>query len=300
MLGIVGTIPDEEFPLIGDTVSLDGNFLSIGNERIAIHRGTPAMIAAAVQTLNYLDQPSPFCYLVGDIGSGQGSKRLYQFLTDNIMDYNLGALTLHYFQPDVKLFKAFLSSVNTMTPRPTLIGDAGFMYVAKMGGDAASFDLFTPDIGELAYLADEKSPHPFYTRGFILHEQNHVPDLIQRAYRYNNASAYMLVKGAIDYIADKNGVIAQVDEPNVEVLEAIGGTGDTLTGIVSALIAAGMDIESASVKAAKANRLAGLLAKPTPATQVSEIIKQIPAALNQISGVVPAAVGGAGGNSEMQ
>ncbi len=31
-------------------------------------------------------------------------------------------------------------------------------------------DLFTSDVGELAFLADEEAPHLFYTRGFILHE----------------------------------------------------------------------------------------------------------------------------------
>jgi len=35
-----------------------------------------------------------------------------------------------------------------------------------MSGNAQSFDLFTPDAGELAFLADEEAPHPFYTRGF--------------------------------------------------------------------------------------------------------------------------------------
>ena len=43
--------------------------------------------------------------------------------------------------------------------------------------------------------------------------------------------AYLLVKGATDYLADSRGVIATVAEPRIEALEAIGGTGDTLTGI---------------------------------------------------------------------
>ena len=67
-------------------------------------------------------------------------------------------------------------------------------------------------------------------------------------------------------------------------MEAIGGTGDTLTGIVSALIESGMGIKEASVIAMKTNRLAGYLAKPTPATQTMEIIQQIPKALEQILG----------------
>ena len=65
-------------------------------------------------------------------------------------------------------------------------------------------------------------------------------------------------------------------------MEAMGGTGDTLTGIVSMLIAGGFGIKDACVIAARANRLAGHYAKPTPATQVIEIIHNITAALENI------------------
>ncbi len=282
MFGIVGTIPEIDFPLTYGKVAVEGNQINIGDEKVNINRGTPAMIAAAVKTLQYMDKPNPFCYLVGDIGNGDGCKRLYEHLIEHITDNPFRTLALHYFQPNVGLFKRLLAKIQSMSTKPTLIGDAGFMYVAKMGGDASSFDLFTPDAGELAYLADEKAPHPFYTRGFILHEDNLIPDLIQRAYKHNNASSYLLVKGATDYIVHKGSIIAKVDSPNVEVLEAIGGTGDTLTGIVSALIAYGHDIENATVTAAKVNRQAGLIAQPTPATQIYDIIKEIPVALEEI------------------
>ena len=282
MFGIVGTIPEIDFPLTCGKVVVEGNQLKIGGEKVNINRGTPAMIAAAVKTLQYMDKPEPFCYVVGDIGNGEGCKRLYKHLIEHIADIPFQTLALHYFQPDVGLFKQLLAKVHSMPIKPTLIADAGFMYVAKMGGDAPSFDLFTPDAGELAYLADEAAPHPFYTRGFILHEDNLVPDLIQRAYKHNNASSYLLVKGATDYIAHRGSIIAKVESPIVEVLEAIGGTGDTLTGIVSALIASGCSIEAAAVTAAKVNRRAGLIAMPTPATQIYDIIKEIPAALEEI------------------
>lgn len=82
-----------------------------------------------------------------------------------------------------------------MRPQPLLIADAGFMYAAKMSGQSEAYDLFTPDAGELAFLADEEAPHPFYTRGFILHEENHVPELIARAYAHKNAAKHLLIKG---------------------------------------------------------------------------------------------------------
>lgn len=282
MLGLVGTIPEEGFPLTCSPALLKEGQVHLENRRIAVNRGTPALIAAAAETLNYLGSPAPFCYLVGDIGSGEGCKKLYKHLTAEIRERSFSTLALHYFQPDVTLFKEMLSEIKAMAVRPTLIADAGFMYVAKMGGDAAHFDLFTPDAGELAYLADEEAPHPFYTRGFILHDHNQVPDLIERAYRHNNAAAFLLVKGASDYLANKDGILAKIDQPKEEVLEAIGGTGDTLTGIVSALIATGMEIEEAAVRAARVNRLAGLYAKPTPATQIDELIKEIPRALSEV------------------
>lgn len=65
-------------------------------------------------------------------------------------------------------------------------------------------------------------------------------------------------------------------------MEAIGGTSDTLTGIVAALIAAGIDVREVAVIAAQVNRLAGSFAKLTPATQVIEIIRHILYALEEI------------------
>ncbi|AHM57897.1 hypothetical protein EAL2_808p03930 (plasmid) [Peptoclostridium acidaminophilum DSM 3953] len=284
MFGIIGAIPNEKFPLIAGTVLLEKDRLVIGDENCAISRGTPAMIAAAVETLKYLGKPSPFCFLVGDIGNGKGCIRLYKHLAEHLPETAYATLTFHYFQPYVVSFQQVMDAINTMSVRPTLIADAGFMYVAKMSGLATSFDLFTPDAGELAYLADEEAPHPFYTRGFILDEKNYVPDLIERAYLHNNASHYLLVKGETDYIANRDGIISIVNNPVEEVLEAIGGTGDTLTGIVSALIASGMEISSAATMAARVNRLAGCLAKPTPATQIIDIIRHIPQALEEVLG----------------
>ena len=61
----------------------------------------------------------------------------------------------------------------------------------------------------------------------------------------------LLVKGETDYLADKNGLLAMFDRPREGALEAIGGTGDTLTGIVTALINSGLGIELAAIKAAE-------------------------------------------------
>ncbi len=229
-----------------------------------------------------LGQSELFGYLIGDIGLGEGSRRLYEYLTKNLGGSRFSAITFHYLQPDVDWHNRVLSAIKKMAKQPILIADAGFMYAAKMSGQAAAYDLFTPDVGELAFLADENAPHPFYTRGFILQDEKRVPDMIKRAYAHKDASRFLLVKGAKDYLADQDGIKATVDSPACEAMEAMGGTGDTLTGIVAALIGSGMEVSKAAIVAAKANRLAGYYARPTPATQVMEIVLHIPKALEEI------------------
>jgi hypothetical protein len=283
MLLIVGTAPEADFPLIEGEAILTGPNLSVGGREIPVNRGTAALVAAAATTLASFHRPPPYACIAGDTGVGGGSRLLYEHLVQILPKREFGVLCFHYLQPDVDWHNRVLFAIQDMQTRPLLIADAGFMYVAKMSGQAREYDLFTPDVGELAVLADESAPHPFYTRGFILHENNKVPDLILRAYAHQNASRYLLVKGKTDYLADSQGILATVAEPRIEALEAIGGTGDTLTGIVSALAANGLDLEAAAWLAARVNRLAGLLATPTPATQVGEIIAHIPRAMAEIS-----------------
>lgn len=282
MLAVVGTIPDPDFPLLSGEVTLRGDHIFIQGYRAPVNRGTPALIAAAIKCLEVLNLPMPFGYLAGDIGLGDGSRRLYEKLVKDLPSSDFRAVTFHYLQPDVDLHNKVLFAIGQMRQRPILIADAGFMYAAKMSGAAEDYDLFTPDAGELAFLADEEAPHPFYTRGFILHEEQNIPDLICRAYEHRNSARCLLVKGRIDYVAGPQGVIANVDSPAEEALEPIGGTGDTLTGVVSALICGGFAIDRAALLAAKINRIAGRLATPTPMTQVLEIIAQIPKSLEQV------------------
>jgi ADP-dependent NAD(P)H-hydrate dehydratase / NAD(P)H-hydrate epimerase len=279
MFLIVGTTPEADFPLIEGEALLEGSNLTVAGREIPVNRGTAALLAAAATTLAYFHKSSPYACLAGDTGVGGGSRLLYEHLVHILPKNGFRVLCFHYLQPDVDWHNRVLFAIQDMHPRPLLIADAGFMYVAKMSGQASAYDLFTPDVGELAFLADENAPHPFYTRGFILHEHNKVPDLIQRAYAHQNASRYLLVKGETDYLADSQGIVATVAKPCIEALEAIGGTGDTLTGIVAALVATGLDLEAAALLAARVNRAAGLLASPTPATQVAEIIAHIPQAL---------------------
>ena len=282
MLCIVGTIPDADFPLVSGPVHLKNGRLEIAGYHIQIHRGTPALVGAVLAAGTVLRLPPVEAWLVGDIGRGEGSRKLYAHMEQRLARFSWTALVFHYLQPDVDWHNRVLFAVEKMRPRPVLIADAGFMYAAKMSGQAESYDLFTPDVGELAFLADEDAPHPFYTRGFILHQEDKVAELIERAYRNANAARWLLVKGRRDCLADARGVHATVDAPASPAMEAMGGTGDTLTGLTAALAAAGMPIDRAAVLAARANRWAGKLANPTPATQIEAIVSKIPAALKHV------------------
>jgi hypothetical protein len=294
MLCVAGTVPAEDFPLVEGEVLFADGCLRIGGISADVNRGTPALLAAAAKTAEAMGRPVPVACLAGDTGTGKGSRRLYARLTETLHRGAYGTIAFHYLQPIVHWHRRLQAVLETLAPRPLLIADAGFMYAAKMSGEAPLYDLFTPDVGELAFLADEQAPHPFYTRGFILHEENRVPDLIARAYRYRNAARHLLVKGETDYLADESGILAAVSAPADEAMEAIGGTGDTLTGIVSVLLDAGLTVREAAPAAMRANRLAGRYAEPTPATQVMEIVRQLPRALREVLHGAPAQDGPGG------
>jgi NAD(P)H-hydrate repair Nnr-like enzyme with NAD(P)H-hydrate dehydratase domain len=237
-------------------------------------------MGAAIQTLSVFGRDHATGFLAGDTGKGRGSRQLYDHLVTSASLSGIHTLVFHYLQPDTDWHNRVLFRLQDLETTPILIADAGFMYAAKMSGAAPSYDLFTPDAGELAFLADETAPHPFYTRGFILHTDNPVSELVDRAYAHDNAARYLLIKGAVDYVMNRQGELFRVEGPSHEAMEAIGGTGDTLTGIVSALISTGMAIPEAGFAAARANRVAGQYAAPTPATRITDIILQIPRAVD--------------------
>jgi hypothetical protein len=281
---VVGTVPQQELPLVAGGATVKNGTVTIQGRQIPVSRGTPALLAAAITTSEFLGHPAPYAFLVGDTGLGDGSRRLYEYLAEHLREEEFQAAVFHYLQPDVRWHNHVLTAIQELPRRPILIADAGFMYAAKMSGQSQAYDLFTPDVGELAFLADEQAPHPFYTRGFILHEKNRVSELIARAYAHHNAPRILLVKGERDYVANRHGILATIDYPSEEAMEAIGGTGDTVTGMVTAMIGAGMEVSEAAEKAARANRLAGYYARPTVASSVMELVSALPQALEEVMG----------------
>lgn len=278
---IVGTVALEGLPILDDLCFLEDGKLRVGTVELSINRGTPALIAFACETARSLGISPPRSLLAGDIGKGDGSEKVYRHLCETLPNRREDLIVFHYLMPDVYWLHQIMNKLDDLSHRPRLVADAGFMYVAKMGGCAPAFDLFTPDLGEMAFLADESAPHPFYTRGFLLDESRNVPELVKLAYDHENAPRHLLVKGSVDYVASKDKILSAISEPNIAAMEPIGGTGDSLTGIVSALIAAGMQIPAAAKLAARANRLMGELASPDPSWSIEDFLPFVPSAIRK-------------------
>lgn len=278
---ICGTIPDESMGLLQGPAHWENEALRIAGTAVPVLRGTPALVAAAAITCNQLTLPAPQVLLAGDCGKGKGSRELYTHLANSLPLMAPQGITFHYLLPDVDWQSKLLLAVQALPHRPVLVADAGYMYAVKMSGCAPEFDLFTPDAGELAFLADEEAPHPFYTRGFLLDDRQPTKELIERAVATGGAAKAMLVKGSSDTIVLHGNITDTITTPSREAMEAIGGTGDTVTGIATSLLHAGLPMRTALVAAALANRIMAQHACPTPATQVAELLHHLPAALHE-------------------
>jgi len=278
MMLIAGTIPNKDIPLTLGQVKLDEGFLVADGQRFARFQGTGAMISAALETINHLKLEPPHVLVVGDIGDGQGSRELYNYLIDNIGELSPEVFVMHYCLPIMTLMKQLCKAIENNKKRPFMIADAGAMYAAKGAGLASEFDILTPDPSEIAFLADPKATHPAYiARHLVQCDSSKIPEQIDAAFKNGSAAKLLLVKGKTDYIASNGNILETVNEPDVPTLEAIGGTGDTITGLVTAFVYAGLEPKEAAIVAAKTNRMAGKFAQPTPATKVAQIIDQFPA-----------------------
>lgn len=244
------------------------------------------MLAAAVTAYAQLvakeDGAGLYALVAGDTGDGEGSRKVYARLPDVLPVMQPRGITFHYLLPDVDWHNRILLAVAALKERPILAADAGYMYAAKMSGYAGQYDLFTPDIGELAFLADEKAPHPFYTRNFLLTDEAMAPALIKKAHSHENAAKHMLVKGQTDRYVTNGTILDSVVLPDIPALEPIGGTGDTVTGIASACLAAGMPMRQACLMAMRANRRMGELAAPTPASSIADVLHHLPMAVMEL------------------
>ncbi len=278
MIVLIGTVPYETGVYIGNARVIDDH-LSLGDVKFPIDRGTTAMAASCAQVCSFYGLPMPLCIFGGDISDGKGTDLMFEEINDHIEIYNPEIITLHYMFPKLAYGTPFLNKIDSLPKRPQLIADAGGMYLIKTINRATAFDVFTPDQGELLFLADEYAAHPLYVRRDLQDKVNDMNSLVKAAYQHNNAARVLVVKGASDYIY-KDGVrVTECHKPNIPAMEAIGGTGDTITGMLSGLRYHGN--ENADYEALFLNRLIGARINCTPATQINEFIKAIPAVLNE-------------------
>jgi len=276
MFLICGTVPREDLPLTLGEVKFLGSVISLDGVEIPCTQGTAALISAACVTARYLHLPPPRALLVGDDGTGKGSRVLYDHLIKNLPALSPVVLLLHYMLPVMGLMKKVCDSASKAKKRPFMIADAAAMYAAKAAGIAPSFDIFTPDLSEMAFLADPDAMHPAYvSRHLFESDASKIPELVAAAYRHKNAAKMLLVKGSTDYIASDGKIIETISQPEVPALEAIGGTGDTISGMVGAFIHGGLRPLDAARVTFRANRTAGQVAGATPATRISEIIEAL-------------------------
>ena len=277
MLVIAGTVPHADFPLVTGKIWLDDDLLTIGRHAIPRTQGTGAMIGAALAVTGYLNKDNPYVVLAGDTGQGKGSRAIYEYLIQTVDELSPDILALHYWLPDMMLSRRLCGAIDKCRKKPLMIADAASMYSAKAAGLAAQFDIFTPDATEMAFLADPDATHPAYINKHLFNtDVSRTPELVAAAYKHNDAAKLLLVKGSTDYIVRNGEIIEAVTEPDVPELEAIGGTGDTITGQVAAFTSAGLEPHEAAIISARANRMAGKLAQVTPATKVAEIIDHLP------------------------
>ena len=289
---ITGTLPDPDFALCpagleGESTVADGLLHLPDGQAVPVQRGTAALAATAILACRELGIAPPRLLLAGDPGSGAGSRSIYAWLEQNLAGLSPSGLTFHYLFPDQDWHNRVLMAAQALAVPPVMVADAGFMYVAKMSGYADAYDLFTPDLGELAFLADEKAPHPFYTRGFLLAREDDVPPLLQRALEHGNCPKNLIIKGSKDYIVVDGRVIATVDAPSVPAMECIGGTGDLVTGLATAFLCGGAAMNEACTAAARMARLLAQLCAPNPGTQIGELIEMLPQAMRSARSVWP-------------
>ena len=282
MMLIVGTIPIKDLPLTMGKVSSAGDSLLIDGHRIPCTQGTAAMITAALVATEHLKLDAPHVLIVGDTGKGNGSREMYEYLIQSVAKLSPQVLALHYCLPDMALTRRLCEALKGCNKRPTMIADAASMYAAKAAGLAQSFDIFTPDATEMAFLADPDATHPAYIAKHLFDtDVTQTPKLVAAAYAKKNAARLLLVKGVTDYIVENGNILTTVSEPNVPALEPIGGTGDTITGLLSTFVYAGLEPKEAAVIAARTNRMAGKHAQATPATRVRRIIDQFPSVFKE-------------------
>lgn len=278
---VIATYPVVDGPVLEGPVTIEpSGTIAIGGTRVPSSQGTSAMLGAAAQVATHLGTPPPYALVAGDIGRGDGTRQVYERLLDTVERIRPSVIAFHYMQPVMALMRKAVEGLAEVAPDALLVADAGGMYAAKAAGLASRFELMTPDVGEVGFLADPKVTHPAYVSHYLFGNEDFDPvKLAVSAHETGGAARVLLIKGVRDHIALEGDIAEVVDEPCVPELEAIGGTGDTVAGLASAFMAAGFPTVDAARCACLANREAGRVMGATPAMHASDLVATLPGVL---------------------
>ncbi|MCK8115031.1 NAD(P)H-hydrate dehydratase [Anaerosoma tenue] len=278
---VIATYPVVDGPVLEGPVTIEPDgAIAIGGTRVPSSQGTSAMLGAAVQVAAHLGTPPPHALVAGDIGRGDGTRAVYERLSEAVKRIGPSVIAFHYMQPVMALMRKAVHELAEIAPDALLVADAGGMYAAKAAGLATRFELMTPDVGEVGFLADPEVTHPAYVSHYLFGNDGFDPvALAATAHETGGASRVLLIKGVRDHIAEYGAIAEVVDEPCVPELEAIGGTGDTVAGLASAFLAAGFPTVDAARCASLANREAGRAMGATPAMHASDLVAALPGVL---------------------
>jgi hypothetical protein len=244
--------------------------------KIPLGLGTGALYHAAHRTLKMFGREKDLRLLTA---GAHNSDEIYEFAINKKPQGKLACV--HYIMPKLNPFEKMFGVLRKNFSFLTF--DAGGMYACKACKLAQQADMFTPDAGEMAFLADKDSTHPAYVQHILLEiDEKEVRRLVGLAYKHRNLPRYTVVKGEVDLFVRDGEMVGEISQPCIPALEPIGGTGDTLVGILSALIHSGFDAEKAFELASRALRQIGEDLKVKPDTPVGEIIREIPAVLDRM------------------
>lgn len=291
MLLLVGTVPVEPGAVFEGAVSFENDTFRVGEHKLPACQGSAAMALAALSITQRVGGVAPYALFGGDTGGGEGTRAVYKRFEEALGEVikrrqerrEAGneeplVITFHYLLPVMSLMKHAVEAVERLAPDAQLVADAGGMYAARATGLSHKFALLTPDVGEIGFLAEKEATHPAYVAEYLFGtDKFDVPKLIAKAYELNTASDVLLVKGSTDYVATREAaphhIVTTIDYPDVPELEAIGGTGDTITGLASGFMSVGSTPLDAAEGALALNRRAGQLIHAQVYTPVLELIK---------------------------
>ncbi|MDZ4654976.1 MAG: NAD(P)H-hydrate dehydratase [Coriobacteriia bacterium] len=275
---VVATYPVSGGPLLSGSVRREEGVLYVDGTPIPVSQGTSAMLGAACAVSDYLGTPAPHALIAGDIGRGDGTRAVYTRLADVVTQVRPSVIAFHYMQPVMALMRQAVCDIGVAAPDALLVADAGGMYAAKAAGIAGRFELMTPDVGEVGFLADSQATHPAYVSHYLFGtDEFDPPELVRLAAERGGSARVLLVKGKTDHISLWGDVAGTVETPHVPALEAIGGTGDTITGLAAGFMAAGFPTVDAALCASRANRHAGAAIRATPAMRADDLVAALPA-----------------------